>query len=135
MSYTVGQSAHTLLVQVYPDETPEVTEEFILHLSNPTNQAVVHETNGNITVRILTNDNAHGLVGFGEGSLSVVLPELSPQDTNRQQDFTLEVVRLGGTFGNVVVGYTVTGEGVEDVSPTEVSLILSYSILLCSVAL
>ena len=62
--------------------------------------------------------------------MSVVLPELSPQDTNRQQDFSLEVVRLGGTFGNVVARFLVTGEGVEDVSPTQVSLyILCCSIL------
>ena len=120
--YGVGQSSHTLLIQIYPDTIPEITEEFIGQLSNPTNQAVIHETNGNITVRILTNDNAHGVIGFSEDSISVVLPELSIQDTNRQQDHSLNVVRLGGTFGNVVVKFLVTGQGVEDISPTEVSI-------------
>ena len=73
-------------------------------------------------MRILTNDNAHGLIGFSEDSISVVLPELSMQDTNRQQDYSLNVVRLGGTFGNVVVKFLVTGQGVEDILPTEVSI-------------
>ena len=120
--YGVGLSSHTLLIQIYPDTIPEITEEFIAQLSNPTNYAVIHETNGNITVRILTNDNAHGVIGFSEDSISVVLPELSIQDTNRQQDYSLNVVRLGGTFGNVVVKFLVTGQGVEDISPTEVSI-------------
>ena len=123
--YGVGQSSHTLLIQIYPDTIPEITEEFIGQLSNPTNQAVIHETNGNITVRILTNDNAHGVIGFSEDNVSVVLPELSTQDTNRQQDYSLNVVRLGGTSGNVVVGFLVTGQDVEDISP----LRLVYTVL------
>ena len=111
--YGVGQSSHTLLIQIYPDTIPEITEEFVAQLSNPTNQAVIPETNGNITVRILTNDNAHGLIGFSEDSKSVVLPELSIQDANRQQDYSFSGVRLGGTFGNVVVKFLVTGQGVK----------------------
>ena len=118
--FSSGQSTLTLLVQIYQDDIPEVTEEFVVQLSNPTNNAVIYETYGELTVRILTNDDAHGLIGFSPDSLSVVLPELSPQDTSTQQDFTLEVVRLGGTFGDVVVRFSVTGEAVEDISLTEV---------------
>ncbi|KAI6651563.1 G protein coupled receptor 98-like protein isoform X1 [Oopsacas minuta] len=117
-----GQTILTLLIQIYPDDIPEITDEFIIQLTNPTNQAVVDEITGVLTVRILTNDDAHGLVGFSPESLSVILPELSSQDTDRQQDFTLDVIRLGGTFGDVVVRFLVTGEAVEDLSPTENTL-------------
>ena len=129
--FSSGQSTLTLLVQIYQDDIPEVTEEFVVQLSNPTNNALIDETNGELTVRILTNDDAHGLIGFSPASLSVVLPELSSQDTNTQQDFTLDVVRLGGTFGDVVVRFSVTGEAVEDISLTEVcDLYFLYNIIL-----
>ena len=118
--FSPGQSTLTLLEQIFQDDIPEVTEEFVVQLSNPTNNAVVDVTYRVLTVRILTNDDAHGLIGFSPDSLSVVLPELSSQDTARQQDFTLNVERLGGTFGDVVVRFSVTGEAVEDISLTGV---------------
>ena len=121
LTFSPNQSSMTQLVELYPDDTPEVTEDFIIQLSNPTNEAVLDDMTSNLTVRILTNDNAHGVIGFSSDSQSVILPELSVQDSDRRQDFTLEVVRSGGTFGTVVVSYVVTGEAVEDIFPTQVS--------------
>ena len=61
-----------------------------------------------IPTTILTNDDAHGLIGFSDDSLSVVLSEM-------QSNFvlTLQVERNMGTFGLVIVEWELSGSHAE----------------------
>ena len=55
------------MAEIVDESTPELDEEFIIALSYPTGGAVLG-TQNSLTVTILTNDDAHGLVGFSEVS-------------------------------------------------------------------
>ena len=51
--------------EIIDDTSPELDEGFGIGLSNPTGGAVLG-TQSSLTVTILTNDDAYGLVGFSE---------------------------------------------------------------------
>lgn len=53
----------TFAVAIMEDDIPEVLELFRVLLSAPTGGAILGE-NSFIVVGILTNDNAHGIIGF-----------------------------------------------------------------------
>ena len=53
----------TFTVELLEDDIPEVLEAFQVSLSAPTGGATLGE-NSSIIVGILTNDNAHGIIGF-----------------------------------------------------------------------
>ena len=55
------------MTEIIDDSTPELDEEFSISLSQPTGGAVLG-THNSLTVTILTNDDAYGLVGFSEVS-------------------------------------------------------------------
>ncbi len=52
-------------VRIVNDDIPEVDESFSVVLSNPVGGASIGD-NGAVTMVILTNDDAHGLIGFAE---------------------------------------------------------------------
>lgn len=54
---------------------------------------------------ILSNDDAHGVVGFANSSRSIIVSE---QDTNVV--VSLDVERNRGTFGQVSVTWELSGE-------------------------
>ena len=53
---------HTTIV-VLQDESPEDTESFTVNLVNPRNGAEIGPQSS-VTINILSNDNAHGIVQF-----------------------------------------------------------------------
>lgn len=53
---------HTTVV-VLQDESPEDTESFTIDIINPRNGAEVG-MQSSVTINILSNDNAHGIVQF-----------------------------------------------------------------------
>ena len=53
------------MLGIFNDAVPEIDENFDLRLANPTG-GVVLGTRQSVTVNVLNNDNAHGLIGFAE---------------------------------------------------------------------
>ena len=69
LTFAPGQTSHAVVVEVIDDSTPELDEQFSVQLMEPVGGAVLG-TQSSLTVTVLTNDNAYGLVGFAEVSMS-----------------------------------------------------------------
>ena len=70
LTFEEGEANKTFTVILLEDDIPEVLEAFRVSLSAPTGGAMLGETSS-ITVGILTNDNAHGIIGFSTVSLTI----------------------------------------------------------------
>ena len=60
-----GESSLRFVLGIFDDVIPEIDENFDLRLTNPTG-GVTLGTQQSVTVTVLNNDNAHGLIGFAE---------------------------------------------------------------------
>ncbi|KAJ8304146.1 hypothetical protein KUTeg_017729 [Tegillarca granosa] len=98
MMFEPGERLRHTSVVVLQDDVPEDTEHFYITLSNPTGGAEIG-TQNKITVNILSNDNAHGII------------EIAP----------VNVIRKKGFFGRIVVKWVATGDqnGLNDITPLE----------------
>ena len=67
LTFAPGQRSHRVVVEVINDVTPEVDEQFSVQLINAVGGAVTGSQNL-LSITILTNDNAYGLIGFSEVS-------------------------------------------------------------------
>jgi len=113
LTFAPEQSSHQVAIEIINDNTPEVNETFDIQLLNPGGGARLGSQTS-VPVTILTNDDAHGVVGFALSSQSVIVQELEALST-----VTLEVVRSGGAFGRVRVSWEITGEHMQgEVTPT-----------------
>ena len=56
------------MVEIIDDSTPELDETFTVSLSDPTGGAVLG-AQSSLSVTVLTNDDAYGLIGFSEVSI------------------------------------------------------------------
>lgn len=65
MTFEPGQRLRSTSVEVLEDYLPENTETFFVTLVNPTGGTTIGPKN-KITVNILSNDNAHGIIEFAE---------------------------------------------------------------------
>ncbi len=65
LTFAPGEAALRFSVRVVNDVIPEVDESFSVVLSDPVGGARIG-VNGVVTMEILTNDDAHGLIGFAE---------------------------------------------------------------------
>ena len=61
-------SSSTIQLSIFNDTSPEINETFTVQLSNPTGGARLGDQS-EITITILSNDNAHGRIGFEEVSV------------------------------------------------------------------
>jgi G-protein coupled receptor 98 len=111
LTFENGETELELDFSILQDTTPEQDETFSIVLSNSTGKAVLG-LNKQLTVTILSNNNAHGRIGFSVNSLRKVQAELR-QDTV----VSFEVLRENGQFGRVVVWWNATG----DFRPGEIS--------------
>ena len=75
MIFDEMESSQRLYIDIINDDQPELDETFQVELTNATGDSVI-DTQGRIDVVIATNDNAHGIIGFAEVSLSVILIEV-----------------------------------------------------------
>lgn len=108
-----GQKELELDFTILPDSTPERDEAFSVRIFNASGKAVVNTQKQELTVNILSNDDAHGRIGFASNSLSKVMAEL-PVDAA----VTFEVIRENGNLGRVVALWNVSGNFSEgDISP------------------
>jgi len=82
---------------------------------------VVSNQKQNLTINILSNDDAHGRIGFASSSLTKVTPETADDST-----VTFEVIREYGSLGRVVAQWNVSGNFSDgDLSPLSGELVFS----------
>ena len=63
LTFAPEQSSHQVAIEIINDNTPEVNETFDIQLLNPGGGARLGSQTS-VPVTILTNDDAHGVVGF-----------------------------------------------------------------------
>lgn len=103
LTFRPDESILQFTVSIFNDIIPEVDESFVVDLSMPTGGARVGPSSST-AMTILTNDDAHGLVGFADDSLSVIISEMEINFV-----VTLQVERTAGTFGLVIVDWELSG--------------------------
>ncbi|XP_048838820.1 adhesion G-protein coupled receptor V1 [Brienomyrus brachyistius] len=111
LHFEPGDSELTIAVNILDDYFPEDTEYFHVNLKNPKGGAEIG-FNGQVTIFISSNDDAHGIVGFAQNSLFKEVDELE-----RDNLISLSIERMRGTFGRLIVHWAANGS-VEDIFPT-----------------
>ncbi|XP_032873159.1 adhesion G-protein coupled receptor V1 [Amblyraja radiata] len=106
-----GDKEAVIAVNILDDEMPEDAEFFTVRLINAKGGAEIG-FNDHVTIVIQANDDAHGIVGFAQSSLSKQVEELE-QDSK----VTLSVERLRGTYRALTVHWVANGN-VNDIFPT-----------------
>ena len=89
---------------ILPDDTPERDESFTLRIYNASGKATVNPRKQQLTVNILSNDDAHGRIGFAADALTKVRYE-----SERDSVVNYEVIREHGSLGRVVAVWNVSG--------------------------
>ncbi|KAM3610925.1 uncharacterized protein V6R79_010649 [Siganus canaliculatus] len=108
-----GQREADIILHLMPDTVPELEEVYVVRLTAVEGGATLEANPGLITthIRVPANDEPHGVFSLNPEQQSVVVlgagSELS-------RALVLNVTRLAGLFGNVSVGYRITG-GIEEV--------------------
>ncbi|CAJ1068549.1 adhesion G-protein coupled receptor V1 [Xyrichtys novacula] len=111
LHFAPGDSELEIAINIIDDDIPEEQEHFQVSLKNPKGGAEIG-FGGQVTVLVPTNDDAHGVIGFSQNSLSVEVEEL---EQNNQ--ISLSVERKRGTFGRLTVHWAATGS-LTDIYPT-----------------
>ncbi|KAM7391822.1 hypothetical protein PAMP_022479 [Pampus punctatissimus] len=111
LHFLPGDSELQIAVNVIDDDIPEQQENFQVSLKNPKGGAEIG-FGGQVTVIVPTNDDAHGVIGFAQNSLSMEVEEL---EQNNQ--ISLSVRRRRGTFGRLTVHWAANGS-LADIYPT-----------------
>lgn len=68
LTFAPGETSKQTSVVVLEDDLPEDTETFYVALSNPQGGAEIG-ANQKVSINILSNDDAHGIIEFSEVSL------------------------------------------------------------------
>ena len=114
-----GQKELELDFTILSDSTPERDEAFAVRIYNASGKAIVNTQKQELTVNILSNDDANGRIGFAPSSLSKVQAELTVDSLE-----TFEVIREYGSLGRVVAVWNVSGNFSEgDISPLSGELV------------
>ncbi|XP_076995276.1 adhesion G-protein coupled receptor V1 [Tamandua tetradactyla] len=113
-----GDREAIIAVNILDDIVPEEEESFKVQLKNPKGGAEIG-SNGCVTITILSNDDAHGVVVFAQNSLYKQVEEME-QDSL----VTLNVERLRGSYGHVTVAWEADGS-INDIFPS--SGVISFS--------
>ncbi|KAH9498632.1 Adhesion G-protein coupled receptor V1 [Bulinus truncatus] len=108
-----GKRDDVITLQILPDDIPELTEYFTLALVRVEGGATIDTQYNQSTFSIRYNDNPHGLFGLIPEIQSIIV---KPADMSRQ--IQLNFTRFLGTFGSVIITYTVN----YDVSGSDVTL-------------
>ncbi|XP_070820196.1 adhesion G-protein coupled receptor V1 isoform X2 [Chaetodon trifascialis] len=111
LHFAPGDSELQIAVNIIDDDIPEEQEFFQVSLKNPKGGAEIG-FGGQVTVIVPTNDDAHGVIGFAQNSLSVEVEELE-----QHHQIPLSVERKRGTFGRLTVHWAASGS-LPDIYPT-----------------
>ncbi len=106
LTFRPNEASLFFAVSIFDDDLPEIDEDFVVSVRMPTGGARIGQQTS-ATMTVLTNDNAHGLVGFRNSSQSVIIAEMDGDVT-----VSLDVERNAGTFGQVRVGWELSGSHV-----------------------
>ncbi|XP_042546906.1 adhesion G-protein coupled receptor V1 [Dipodomys spectabilis] len=106
-----GDKEATIAVNILDDVIPEEEESFRVQLKNPKGGAEIG-IHSYVTITILSNDDAYGVVAFAQNSLYKQVEELE-QDSL----VTLNIERLKGTYGRITVAWEADGS-INDIFPT-----------------
>uniref|UniRef100_A0AAV2MS74 Staphylococcus aureus surface protein A n=1 Tax=Knipowitschia caucasica TaxID=637954 RepID=A0AAV2MS74_KNICA len=96
-----GDLKKTVVVQIKDDDKPEDSEVIMIGLINAKGGSRIMPNSDSVTIVILANDYAAGVIRFHPDSQSVVARE--------GQTVTLLLERTAPGFGNVTVVWTITG--------------------------
>ncbi|XP_056276017.1 adhesion G-protein coupled receptor V1 [Pseudoliparis swirei] len=111
LHFAPGDSELEIAVNIVDDDIPEEQEYFQVSLKNPKGGAEIG-FGGQVTVIVPTNDDAHGVIGFAQNSLSVEVEELE-----QSNQISLSMERKRGTFGRLTVHWAADGN-LADIYPT-----------------
>ncbi|XP_069137444.1 adhesion G-protein coupled receptor V1-like isoform X2 [Argopecten irradians] len=116
MTFEPGHRMLQTSVVILQDNEPEDTETFFVSLTNPSGGADIGPQN-TLTINILSNDNAHGIIEIDMDSLEVRVQELDGRDNTIQ----INVRRNHGYFGRVVIKWVASGDqnGLSDITPLQ----------------
>ncbi|KAF7670351.1 hypothetical protein LDENG_00010120 [Lucifuga dentata] len=128
LRFAPGDSELEIAVNIIDDDIPEKEEHFSVILKNPKGGAEIG-FGGQVTVIIPTNDDAHGVIGFAQSSLSMEVEELEKNNL-----ISLSVERRRGAFGRLTVHWAANGS-VEDIFPTSGVVTFSESQSVATISL
>nr|XP_046243039.1 adhesion G-protein coupled receptor V1 [Scatophagus argus] len=111
LHFAPGDGELEIAVNIIDDDIPEEQEYFHVSLKNPKGGAEIG-FGGQVTVIVPTNDDAHGVIGFAQNSLSVEVEELE-----QNNHISLSVERKRGAFGRLTVHWAANGS-LADIYPT-----------------
>uniref|UniRef100_A0A8C9WGZ3 Adhesion G-protein coupled receptor V1 n=1 Tax=Scleropages formosus TaxID=113540 RepID=A0A8C9WGZ3_SCLFO len=111
LHFQPGDSELTIAVNIIDDNIPEDKESFQVILKNPKGGAEIG-FNGQVTIVILSNDDAHGIIGFAQNSFYMEVDELEEDNL-----ISLRIERMKGTFGRLIVHWVANGS-IDDIFPT-----------------
>ncbi|XP_048383057.2 adhesion G-protein coupled receptor V1 isoform X4 [Stegostoma tigrinum] len=106
-----GHKDAVIAINILDDDIPEDDETFLVRLTNAKGGAEIGP-NDQVAIVIQSNDDAHGIIGFVQSSLSKQVEEFEQNSV-----VTLSIERLRGTHGVVTVQWTVSGH-INDTFPT-----------------
>ena len=113
LTFRPGEARLFFTVAISNDTIPEIDERFMVGLSMPSGGARLGDQTS-VAMTILTNDNAHGLIGFNNDSRSRIMSELDSDLL-----VVLNVDRDGGAFGLVRVNWQLSGAHMTgEITPT-----------------
>ncbi|KAJ8414918.1 hypothetical protein AAFF_G00024410 [Aldrovandia affinis] len=128
LRFEPGDGALEIAVTVLDDNVPEEEESFQLSLKNPKGGAEIG-FNGHVTVVLPPNDDAYGIIGFSQNSLSKDVDELEEDNL-----VSLTIERKRGTFGRLTVHWVANGS-LSDIYPTSGVVTFSVSQALATLLL
>ncbi|XP_058280172.1 adhesion G-protein coupled receptor V1 [Hirundo rustica] len=110
------ETNRTVYISVCDDDLPEADETFTFHLTllKPSARIKLGSPKS-VTVTILSNDNAFGIISFNMSALITV-----NEPRGRNEFVPLTLIREGGTYGTVLVTFEIEdgpNSAEEDLSP------------------
>ncbi|NWW69684.1 GPR98 protein, partial [Climacteris rufus] len=110
------ETNRTVYISVCDDDLPEADETFMFHLTLPKPSARIKlGSPKSVTVTILSNDNAFGIISFNMSALITV-----NEPRGRNEFVPLTLIRERGTYGTVIVTFEIEdgpNAAEEDLSP------------------
>ncbi|NXE93985.1 GPR98 protein, partial [Menura novaehollandiae] len=110
------ETNRTVYISVCDDDLPEADETFTFHLTLPKPSARIKlGSPKSVTVTILSNDNAFGIISFNMSALITV-----NEPRGRNEFVPLTLIRERGTYGTVIVAFEIEdgpNSAEEDLSP------------------
>ena len=108
LQFSTGEQRKDISFAILEDIRPELGEQFVILLMNPSSNAVLADPSETV-VTILPNDDQHGVLSLDSNPPGSGIPPtviVNEDTTAVTSDFV--IVRNGGTFGAVSVMYEIT---------------------------